>query len=244
MRYTEQVMKAVRTLAAWSLLASAASAQDAPLALDVPGYAPAAMLPASGDARRPVVIALHGNFDRPEWMCAAWDRVVRRRAFLLCPRGVPRTDAPGQDRWELPPAHRLAREVAAARRALAERFPGRVDDGPDVWVGFSQGAHRVSRMAAADPARFARIQLVEGGNSMWRPDGARRYAPSTGRVALVCAMRWCEQRGAVLARALRDGTAEARLERIPAAHHDLRTMEPAIARTFDWLIEGDARFGR
>lgn len=243
MRYT-QAVRAVGVLTASLLLAGGASAQDAPVALEVPGYAPAAVVAADAEGPRAVVIALHGNFDRPEWMCAAWDRVVRRRAFLLCPRGVPRTDAPGQDRWELPPAHRLAREVAAARAALATRYPGRVDDGSDVWVGFSQGAHRVSRMAAADPSRFMRIQLVEGGNTMWRPDGARRYARSAGRVALVCAMRWCEQRGTVLARALREGRAQARLERIPAAHHDLRTMEPAITRTFDWLIEDDPRFAR
>lgn len=220
---------------------SSAQAQS-PAALEVAGYAPAAFVPARGEGPRPVVIALHGNFDRPEWMCAAWAPIVAGRAFLLCPRGVRRADAPGQDRWSLPPAHRLAREVAAARRALAALHPGRVDDGADVWVGFSQGAHRVSRMAAGDPASFPRIQLVEGGASLWRPEGARRYLRSPGWVALVCAMRWCERRGTALARTLTRGGGEVQLERRDAAHHDLATMEPAIRETFEWLVADDERF--
>lgn len=210
--------------------------------LRVRGYPPAAYVAATGEGSRPVVIGLHGNFDRPEWMCEAWSSIVRGRAFLLCPRGRPRTDAPGQDRWSLPAAHLLAREIAAARRALAARYPGRLDEGPDLYVGFSQGAHRISRMAAADPPAFPMIQLVEGGNSLWRDRGARRYSQHAGRAALVCAVRWCEQRGARLRRTLRAGRAEAELERTPAAHHDLRTMHAAIRRTFDWLVEADGRF--
>lgn len=223
---------------------SAASAQQSPVALDVPGYAPAAVVPAHGPGPRPVVIALHGNFDRPEGMCAAWDRIVAGRAFVLCPRGIPRTDAPQQDRWELPEAPALAREVAAARRALAERYPGRVDEGPDVWVGFSQGAHRVAALALAEPARFTRVQLVEGGRPLWNAAAARRLAATDARVALVCAMRWCEQRTEALARTLRAGRVRVELERIPAAHHDLVTMEPAIRRTFEWLVAEEPRFAR
>jgi len=59
----------------------------------------------------------------------------------------------------------------------------------------------------------------------------------------VCAMRWCEQRGERLARILEAGRANVRRERIPAAHHDLVTMEPALIRTFDWLVADDPRFG-
>lgn len=228
-------MHTALSVLAFFLITSSAQAQAA---LEVPGHHPAAFVPPSGAGPRPLVVALHGNFDRPEWMCAAWARIVRGRAFILCPRGIPRTDAPGQDRWQLPEAHILAREVSAARAALSARFPGRVHDGPDVWVGFSQGAHRASRLAAGDPARYPRIQLVEGGASLWR--GARSYARSDGRVALVCAMPWCEQQGRRVARTI--APQRVRLERIPAAHHDLATMEPAIQRTFEWLIEGDARF--
>lgn len=219
-------------------LASPAAAQEP---LEVPGHHPAVFVAADGDGPRPVVVALHGNFDRPEWMCGFWAGVVRGRAFLLCPRGIPRADAPGQDRWELPLAGPLGREIAAARRALAARFEGRLDDGPDVYVGFSQGAHRVSRMAEARPEAFPRIQLVEGGATFWR--GPVRWARSRGRVAFVCAVRWCETRGRASVARLARAPAEARLERREGVHHDLRVMAPAIRETFEWLIEGDARFG-
>lgn len=228
-----------RALALCLLVAAPARAQEA---LEVPGHHPAAFVPARGDAARPVVVALHGNFDRPEWMCAFWAPIVAGRAFLLCPRGEPRTDAPELDRWQLPVAARLRREIAAARQALAARFADRIDDGPDVYVGFSQGAHRISRMATAAPARYPRVQLVEGGASFWRTPG--RYARSRGRAAFVCAMRWCELRGARAQRVIDRGRAQARIERREGAHHDLRVMQPAIRDTFEWLIAGDPRFAR
>ena len=187
-----------------------------------------------------MVIALHGNFDRPEWMCRFWTRVVRGRAFLLCPRGIPRADAPGQDRFQLPVASRLRVEIRAARRALAERFAGRIAPGPDLYVGFSQGAHRISEMAEADPDAFPRIQLVEGGATFWR--GTRRYGRSRGRVAFVCATGWCALRTNAAMRRLARSSVEARLERRPGAHHELGVMEPAIRETFEWLRRDDARF--
>ncbi|MCB9598412.1 MAG: hypothetical protein H6719_37205 [Sandaracinaceae bacterium] len=222
------------------VLLALASRAEAQSALEVEGYAPAAFVAADGDGPRPVVVALHGNFDRPEWMCGFFARIVEGRAFLLCPRGVPRTDAPGQDRWQLPLAVPLAREIAAGRRALAARFPGRLDDGPDLVIGFSQGAHRASRLAAADPERYPRLQLVEGGASFWR--GAARYGSSRGRVAFVCAVGWCEQRGRRAVEAFERGHVEARLERRPGAHHALDVMEPALRETFQWLVADDPRF--
>lgn len=223
-------------LAPLLLLAVPVGAQPIPLA--VSGYGDASVVVPAGSERRPVVIALHGNFDRPEWMCAAWSTFVGDRAFVLCPRGIQRSDAP--DRYELPIAARLVREITAAREALVARYPGRVDEGPDVYVGFSQGAHRIARMAEGDPERYPMIQLVEGGAMLWRE--STRYARSSGRAALVCAVRWCERRATALAERLERGHASARHERIPAAHHELDVMAPAIQRTFDWLVSDDPRF--
>lgn len=228
----------MRALILVSLLLPSVAAAQAPL--EVEGFHAAAFVPPSVEGPAPVVVALHGNFDRPEWICAAWAPIVAGRAFLLCPRGIPREDAPELDRWQFPAAGPLRREIAAARRALVARFEGRVADGPDVYVGFSQGAHRVSRLALADPARYPRVQLVEGGASFWR--GASRYARSPGRVAFVCAVRWCALRGEQARRVLDRGRAEARLERREGRHHDLDVMEPAIRETFEWLVRDDPRF--
>lgn len=213
-------------------LAASASAQT-PLAVE--GYADASFVEATAPGRRPVVVVLHGNFDRPEWSCAAWANAVRGRAFLLCPRGLPRTDAPGLDRWHHRLPRPLAREVAAARAALAARFAGRVDDGPDVWIGFSQGAHRIARLVGANGSSYPLVQLVEGGNSLFA-SGARGYR---GRIAIVCAQPFCV-RGA--ARVVSELGASARTEHVETCHACLDELMPAIVRTFDWLIENDARF--
>lgn len=229
-------MRIVCFALASSFVAAQASAN--PIPLDVEGYGAAAVVVPEGEGPHPVVVALHGNFDRPEWMCAAWSQIVDGRAFVLCPRGVQRSDAP--DRYELPIAARLVREVAAAREALVARFGSRVDTGPDVYVGFSQGAHRIARMAEGNPDRYPLIQLVEGGAMLWRESD--RYARSEGRAALVCAVRWCERNATRLAERLERGRAKAMHERIEAAHHELNIMRPAIQRTFDWLVSEDARF--
>ena len=227
-------------LAALLALAALPASVDAQEPLEVPGHRAAVFVAADGGGARALVVALHGNFDRPEWACAAWDRIVRRRAFLLCPRGEPRADAPGLDRWQLPLAGPLAREIAAARRALAARHPGALDEGPDVYVGFSQGAHRIARFALTTPARYPRVQLVEGGDALWSGPGAA--ARPGARVAFVCATAWCARRGRGAVAALARGGAEARLERRPGAHHELDVMEPAIRETFEWRVRDDARF--
>jgi poly(3-hydroxybutyrate) depolymerase len=41
------------------------------LSLSVQGYQPAIVVPPLLKGKRPVVVALHGNFDRPEWNCNA-----------------------------------------------------------------------------------------------------------------------------------------------------------------------------
>lgn len=218
-------------------LCSGAHAQEP---LNVPGFRPASFVAASGTGPRPVVVILHGNFDRPEWDCAAWAPIVHGRAFLLCPRGIPRRDAPGLDRWTHNQPQVLLREVAAGRAALSARFPGRVDEGPDVWIGFSLGAHRVAALAMHAPTQFRLLQLVEGGNSFWQEGGAQHYARGGGRVAIVCAQAGCLRQGTRFVEHV--GEAQARVERIESCHSCLDVMAPAIARTFDWLVSEDPRF--
>ncbi len=158
----------------------------------------------------------------------------RRPGVLALPARVSRTDA-ADDRWTLPPARELDQEIRAGIGALEHRYPGRVDAERVVWVGFSLGAHRIAEMAVADPARFARVQLVEGGRAMWRPRGTRRFVRGGGRVAWVCGLSWCEERARGALRGVPDDVG--RVERIPAAHSDRERMMPAIRRAFEWLVD-------
>lgn len=213
-------------------------------ALSVPGFLPASVVAPSDASRpRPVVIALHGNFDRPEWMCAAISSVVAGRAFILCPRGVPRRDAPEDDpRFTHRPLRGLLREVDAARAALAAAYPGQLDDGPDVWLGFSLGAHRAAAVATSAPERTPLVLLIEGGDALFEHDAAERLAAHGGRVGVACALPGCERRGRRLAETLAAGSGAALVERIETCHWCIDVMRPAIARIFDWLVSSDPRF--
>ena len=44
----------------------------------------------------PVLVAVIGIGDTPEEQCAVWRELVGKRAFVLCPRGLPHWVKPGQ----------------------------------------------------------------------------------------------------------------------------------------------------
>src|SRR5262245_14623589 len=64
--------------------------------LEVPGFGPAlAAVPLGARAPRPLLIAVHGDHDRPEWTCGSYRHVISSRAFILCPRGPAQADVFG-----------------------------------------------------------------------------------------------------------------------------------------------------
>src|SRR5262249_14967874 len=57
--------------------------------LPVPGFGDAAIaLPIGTTRPRPIVVAVHGQNSRAEWMCWMAQHVVGSRAFVVCPRGT------------------------------------------------------------------------------------------------------------------------------------------------------------
>src|SRR5437868_13039508 len=76
-------------------------------------------VPVGATERRPLVLALHGNYDRPEWQCSVWRETMKGYPFVLCPRGVPRRDAPASaDRWTYGKPADVRHEIEAALGAL------------------------------------------------------------------------------------------------------------------------------
>jgi hypothetical protein len=215
--------------------------------LTVEGFHPAEhVVPdAAHPGPRPVVVILHGNFDRPEWNCESWTPIVAGRAFILCPRGVPRRDAPGMDRWEYAGRPALLREVAAGRAALAARYPGRVGEGPDVWVGFSLGAIHLAPLSRGSPTTYSRIVLVEGGLDDWTRQNLQRWVRAGGRkIGFVCGREGCRRRADRLAEVLERAGGGGRVAFANIGHN---FHGPIIAPTkvvFDWLVADDPRFGR
>jgi pimeloyl-ACP methyl ester carboxylesterase len=164
------------------------------LPLQVPGFRPAVVVPPrSSTGKRPVVVALHGNFDRPEWNCEVLPTLVEGRAWLLCIRGIPRRDTPPSwNRWTYLGRKRVMAEIDAALAALRARYPGRVDEGPLLLAGFSLGAIYSARFAVARPKRFPLLYLVEGSHKVWTPKAIRRFAKGGGQGVLFgCGRKGC-----------------------------------------------------
>jgi len=185
-------VKLLATLVVVCSLAPVASART--VKLEVRGFRPAVVVPPQDSkARRPVVVALHGNYDRPEWNCEALPELVEGRAWLLCLRGVPRRDTPRElNRWTYGARSRVMAEIDAALRALEARYPGRVDAATPLLAGFSLGAIYSARFAVAHPARFPRLYLVEGSHKVWTRRNMRRFARGGGRAVLFgCGRKGC-----------------------------------------------------
>ena len=210
--------------------------------LDVPGYGAAVVsLPLGASASKPVLIAAHGNYDRPEWQCATWRAIVGDRGFILCPRGVMRRDSPSPDDIRFTYEKGFTAEVDAALAALRARFPDFVDVGPMMYAGFSLGAILGVSYVLRDPARFPRVVLIEGGEGGW---GEKKFAASGGvRVLWGCGQAGCVGGAKAMA---------ARFERakVPSkvvygrgeGHSYTGAVADEIKKELSWLLEGDARW--
>src|SRR5579859_4058589 len=222
---------------------------DAPsgiVPLTVPDFRDAMVsVPLGATERRPLVLALHGNYDRPEWQCETWREAMKGYPFVLCPRGVPRRDAPPSlDRWTYGKPAEVHREIEAALAALATRFGDYIAPGTILYVGFSLGAILGVGIVAGDAARFPRAVLIEGGQSGWSDARARAYAAAGGkRILFACGQRACktEAKGAekILARA---GVETRNVYGGEVGHTYDGPVAEEIARALPWLVGDDPRW--
>jgi hypothetical protein len=218
------------------------------LDLPVEGHAAAVVsLPLGARGKRPVILATHGNFDRPEWQCQTWREIVGDRAFVLCPRGLTRTDSPSRDdvRFSYETNQALEREVSAALTALQARFPAYADVDQPLYTGFSLGAIMGVSIAVRAPAQYPRLVFIEGGHDKWTQASAAAFAAGGGkRVLFVCSQVWCENDAKLARRRLDAAGVAARVVRGRDVGHryDGPTAEET-KRALSWVLEGDARFG-
>jgi pimeloyl-ACP methyl ester carboxylesterase len=215
--------------------------------LPIEGY-PAAVvsLPRGATQRRPVLVATHGNFDRPEWQCMVWREIVGDRAFVLCPRGFARRDSPRGDdaRFSYQTNRTLEGEARAGLAALHARFPDHADVDQPLYAGFSLGAIMGVSIASRAPAEYPRLVLVEGGHDTWTPAAVAAFAKGGGRrVLFVCSQTSCERAAMVAERLLTAAGVAARVVRGPDVGH---RYDGPIAETtkgvLSWVIEDDERW--
>jgi len=222
----------------------AAPAELVPLA--VTGYRTAVVsVPIGAVESRPVVLALHGNYDRPEWQCEVWRGVTKGYPFVVCPRGVPRQDAPRSlDRWTYGKGADVRKEIDAALAAVKERYGDYVAAGPILYVGFSLGAIHGAGIVSTDAERFPRAVLIEGGYS-WPAARAKSFAAAGGkRILFACGQKTCKGAAAIPTRVLeRAGLAVRTVYGGEVGHTYDGLVAEEVAHAWSWLVEGDPRWG-
>ncbi len=158
--------------------------------LPVPGHAPAKVAVPLGAVRpSPVVIALHGDFDRPEWQCGSWAAITRGRPFVLCPTGVKNG---ARFSWGSPEA--TAKELRSALTALKKRYGAHVAPGSVVLAGYGKGADHAIVVQKQEPSFFSYLVLTEGGAKGWTSTMAAAFTQRGGkRILFACAHPACVQ---------------------------------------------------
>ncbi len=219
------------------------------LALAVEGYDDAVVsLPLGARGKRPVIVATHGNYDRPEWQCQVWREIVGDRAFVLCPRGFQRPDSPSREdvRFSYQTNQTLERETGAALAALGRRFPDHADVEQPLYTGFSLGAIMGVSIASRLPAQYPRLVLIEGGHDNWTIGSAAAFARGGGRrVLFVCSQAYCENDAKRAGQRLATAGVGMRVVRGADVGHryDGPTAE-TTRKALAWVLEGDERWAQ
>ncbi len=241
-----------------SIAISAAPSANAPpaltgeplAALPVAGFAEAIVsLPLGTKRKRPIVLACHGNYDRPEWQCATWRDILARAgksAFVLCPRGVARSDSPSKDdvRFTYASAEAMHRELDAGLAALREKYGPFVDEGPMVFTGFSLGSIYGAPYVLRDPAKLPRVVLTEGSHDKWTPAAVHAFAKKGGvRALFPCGQPGCVTMATPVTKAFVANGVPARVVHGKGVGHGYDgAVADEIVKVLDWVLDGDPRF--
>jgi hypothetical protein len=208
--------------------------------LDVPGFLPAEVaLPLGSRSARPVLIALHGDADRPEWQCGSYRGVVKSSGFILCPRGVPRDDG----RFTLAPHATTAAELRVALRQLKAHFGAHVARGDVVLAGLGPSAEQALALAVEEPHFFARLMLVDGSTRALTSGVATRFGHGRGkRVLMLCTPNACDPDVDERVLALRPSGVDTRVVHLPTGAGLDGATASRLAQEWSWLIADDRRW--
>jgi hypothetical protein len=189
-----------------------------------------------------VILILHGNFDRPEWECGWWHNIGVTRGWMLCPRGIPRTDVPrSYDRWTYAGSTPALRETHAGLDVLQKRYRGLISEERAILIGFSLGAILAPRVMLKSRLAFSHAVLVEGGAGV---DGSQiRSLKARGlrRVAYLCGQySGCRNRARKAERRWRRGGVPARTWIMPGVGHGYSDDFDKLGEiAVKWLLEDD-----
>ena len=208
--------------------------------LEVRGFGQAlAAVPFGASAPSPVLIAIHGDHDRPEWACGSYRSVVQRRAFILCPRGVARPD----HEFTLGTSVNTADELRQALPALKARFGAHVAAGSVVLAGLGPAVEHVIELALKEPSFFSHLLLVDGSTRRLTLPAATRFGAAGGRrVLALCSPGACDADVEDRLRALGPTGVAARVVRAQRGHGLDAEMVKTLRGGFAWLVSGEQRW--
>ena len=234
---------------------SADAAQDAPgralsplhaeswlIELAVEGFRDARVsVPLGATQARPVVVALHGAGDRPEWACGGWRGVTDGYAFVVCPAGAP-GGLPNGFVWGNDAM--VEREVNAAVGALRRRFGDHVAAGCALLAGFSQGAIRMAPILARSSGFCPQAALCEGAYDALDRSFARGFVGSGGRRMLLgCSQPYCAKVFREREAPLSAAGIDVRIVDSGGRTHNLNgEMVSALREAWPWLVRDDERW--
>jgi predicted esterase len=190
--------------------------------------------PTGSTEPRPVVIAVHGRMDRPDWACSEWRAVFGPRPFIVCPQGS-----------VMPPGYAWTGGTAQVRAAIDRlldaaqaKYGAHLDRDHRVFAGFSQGAILSAPLLCDDDSPYAVAILQEG----FPNDLARRCATKHGRprrVILGCSQGGCAGVRRPLSAALTRIGIDARVNDAGVQGHTMNDVIVAsLQKDLRWLLEG------
>jgi hypothetical protein len=208
--------------------------------LEVPGFGAARVsVPLGATAPKPLLIALHGDRDRPEWTCGSYRHVVSSRAFILCPEGVARADRD----FTLGTSEETSTELRKALPALKSRFKGYLSPGSVVLAALGPAVDQAIELALKEPSFFSHLLLVDGSTRRFTPPAATRFGSAGGkRVLVVCSVGACESDLEQRLRALAPVGVAARIVRVEQGHGLDAEVVARLRSEFPWLVSGEPRF--
>lgn len=178
--------------------------------MPTPGYGDAIVVAPTTASAAPLIVVLHGSWDRPEWICDVFSQLTRGSAWLLCLRGKLRTESPPDGaRWTLGRLADTRQELNIAVDMLRRIAPKRIQPGIALLAGFSKGAGHAQALAAKKPKRFPRVLLVEGGH---RLKNRRERIAAKQRIAFGCGTKACHKRASGLCERYRQHNGECQVE--------------------------------
>lgn len=222
------------------------------VSMQVPGFEDAVVaIPSGVTGPAPVVIAMHGHFDKPEPFCAAWAKIFQNRAFIVCPRGMFAPGSPwGDKRFTFVEANSAERELDAALAALhSASFAPYVDAHKPVYVGFSLGAFMGVPLARRRGNDFSSMIFVEGNLDHMSRSMIEDYVGTGGhRMMLVCAegkeaLKTCSNHANRIVRRLEGMGGEGTVVDAGRAGHSYEgKVAKALATAMPAFLEDDPRF--